>query len=250
MSGRGRGNRPKQTARRGGTPMHTGDRTNATIRLDDNLSNAFFTGVRLEDEPHGSEQLPELPPGFPHLFSTIPDNLHSRLPSLKPAAGPPIIFEGMVGGAMFVNPELDPRLHAVSMGFPISVHPLRLPNTRAQFASGSTVSVIDYRFLRLSGLLHEMVPLRPGVDQAKLLNNDGSRIAQVWGKVEVVFDAQGYEFKETCWVINIGFPVDIQFGIDWARQNGLVTNLDQGNFVISSAKAKKVRNLQDIYVTR
>lgn len=63
-----------------------------------------------------------------------------------------------------ITEDDDPRLKAVSMGFPIMVHPLRIPNTRAQVSSGSTYSVIDFRFVRLAGFLHQMVPLRPQVD--------------------------------------------------------------------------------------
>lgn len=80
----------------------------------------------------------------------------------------------------------DPRLHVMSIDFPVPVHPLRIPNVRAQFATGS--SVIDLRFLRMAGMLRKMVPVREGTDRVKLRTLTGSA-AKVYGKVPVKFDA-------------------------------------------------------------
>lgn len=175
-------------------------------------------------------------------------SINCQLPPLVPPSGPPIRFEGTIGGTMMAPVEEDPRIQAVSMGFPISVHPLRIPNTRAQHSSGSTHSVIDFDFLRLSGLLHTMVPLRVGVDDVKLRNNSRGLI-DIKGYVDLVFDACGFEFEQRCWVMRLGFPLDIQLGHDWAVKYRIMSDFT-GGYSVVRADAKRVRHLEDVYVTR
>ncbi|KAK7680375.1 hypothetical protein QCA50_016615 [Cerrena zonata] len=177
------------------------------------------------------------------------DYLNSRLPLLRSAVGPPLHVEGTIGGAM-THEIGDRRLEAVSMGFPISVHPLRIPNTRAQVSTASSHSVIDFRFVRLAGLLHEMTLLRPDVDDVKLSALLGNTSIEVLGWVDVTFDALGYEFKQSCWVIRLFFPVEIQLGTDWLSAYKIKSSgaTGTGNININDADAKKVRKLQDTYV--
>lgn len=173
-----------------------------------------------------------------------------RLPNLERPGGNPLRFEGTVGGTMTADPSADPRLVAMSMGFPVSIHPLRIPNTRAQTAGG--VSVIDYKFLRLSGLLHKMIPLRSGVDDVKLRNVDGSAIRKIYGRVAVTFDAHGFEFQDHMfWVMDLGFPVEMQLGQgDFFSKYNCSVGFQEGGMVIHQADAKKVRNIEDVYVVQ
>lgn len=179
-----------------------------------------------------------------------------RLPRLGSSGGSPLRFEGTVGGTMTASPVADPRLVAMSMGFPVSIHPLRIPNTRAQTAAG--VSVIDYKFLRLSGLLHKMTPfrkmtpLRSGQDDVKLRNVDGSAIRKVYGRVAVTFDAHGFEFQDHMfWVIDLGFPVEMQLGQeDFFSKYNCSVEFQEGGLVIHQADAKKVPEIEDVYVVQ
>ena len=174
-----------------------------------------------------------------------------RLPPLRPATGAPIKIEGRVGGAQLINEHDDPRLKAMSMGFPISIHPLRVSNARAQFSSASSHSIIDFRFVRLAGLLHQMIPLRSRVDTVKLTPIYGGSPLHVLGYVNVLFDALGFEFKQKCWVTDIDLPFDIQLGIDWVEAYDIDfrPGSGTGNIVITNADAKKARGLEDVYVT-
>lgn len=144
----------------------------------------------------------------------------------------------------------DPRLVAMSMGFPVSVHPLRISNTRAQFSSGE--SVIDFKFLRLAGLLHKMTPLREGRDDVRLTATDGTEIRTVYGYIDVTFDAHGYEFEDRFWVIDIAFPVEMQIGQAklMKKYDCVVEAVEGGDIVIKKFNAKKVRKILDVYVTQ
>lgn len=193
-------------------------------------------GLRL-----GILRIEDSPPPDSHQY------LELRLPPLRPATGPPLNIQGMVGGLM-MREISDVRLEAVSRGFPISVHPIHIPNTRAQLSTASTHSVIDFRFVRLAGLLHNMVLLRPEVDNVVLKGPMGSPL-DVLGWVDVTFDALGYQFRQKCWVINLSFPVEIQLGMDWVSANEISFSMGEGvgNIVIKEADAKKARNVQEIY---
>lgn len=173
----------------------------------------------------------------------------SRLPPLTPASGPPIEFEGSLGGIGMPDPPDDLRLRAVYLGFPVSVHPLRVPNARAHFTPTTSYSVIDFRFLRLSGLLHQMTPIRDGIDKVELASPNGE-IADVFGWVDIIFDAQGYEFSQRCWVLAMDAPVEIQLGLDWAAAYKVGIDWKRGGptgIGIEWADAKRVRDLQDTY---
>lgn len=172
-----------------------------------------------------------------------------RLPTLYSPTGPPIIFSGLIGGAFAVPPNEDPSTFAVSMGFPVSVHPLRIPNTRADHSSASTHSVIDFRFVRLAGLLHTMVPLRRGVDDVELKDVAGGTV-DVKGYVDIIFDALGYEFEQRCWVIDLGCPLELQLGDDWAHHNQISLKFSRFASAVFEADAKRVRSLDDTYVIR
>ncbi|KAJ3480611.1 hypothetical protein NLI96_g8218 [Meripilus lineatus] len=178
-----------------------------------------------------------------------PPAVPCQLPPLRPPTGPPIKTGGFIGGAFVVPTDQDPRTFAVSMGFPVSIHPLRIPNTRAQHSSGSSHSVIDYKFVRLAGLIHTMVPLRRGIDDVNLVGLSGGNI-DVKGYVDIIFDALGYEFEQRCWVMDLGFPLELQLGGDWATKYQLAYTIRDGAFTILEADAKRVRPLDDIYVTR
>ncbi|THH32854.1 hypothetical protein EUX98_g1322 [Antrodiella citrinella] len=173
-----------------------------------------------------------------------------RLPPLIPAQGPPLHFEGIAGGATTIALDSDPRVEAVRSGFPISIHPLRLPNTRGRFAAG--VSLLDFRFLRIAGLLHKMVPLREGVDEVVIKMLIGGGDVKIHGRVTVVFDAQGYEFEHTFWVTNLGFnPFEMQLGDDFSAKFGLSLSFNaEGQMGITKADAKKARKLEDVYVVQ
>ncbi|KAK7680374.1 hypothetical protein QCA50_016614 [Cerrena zonata] len=173
----------------------------------------------------------------------------SRLPPLIPASGPPIEFEGSLGGIGMPDPPDDLRLRAVYLGFPVSVHPLRVPNARAHFTPTTSYSIIDFRFLRLSGLLHQMTPLRDGMDKVEL-TSPGGEIADVFGWVDIIFDAQGYEFNQRCWVLPMEAPIEIQLGLDWAAAYKVGIDWKRGGptgIGIEWADAKRVRDLQDTY---
>lgn len=140
----------------------------------------------------------------------------------------------------------DTRIDAVKYGFAVAVHPLRLPNTRALFSTASSVSAINFSFVRIAGLLGDMVPLRPGIDNVRI---DGA--SRVFGYVDVLFDTWGFEFRQRCWVINIGSSqfVDMILGFDWAEHYN--PRIDwREDMKIEDARAKKVRQVQDVYVTR
>lgn len=174
---------------------------------------------------------------------------HRRLPNLASAEGPPLEISGTVGGNMVVDPDLDHRLVAMSKGFPVSIHPLRTPNTRAQLAAGE--SVVDFKFLRLAGLLAKMVPLRTGVDKVHLHTIDGAEIRRIYGRVRIVFDAAGFEFEHEFWVMDIGFPVEMQLGqSDFCSKFKCVLASQDGGMVIKEADAKKVRAIADVYVVQ
>ena len=153
-------------------------------------------------------------PVYEESISFDSQDVTTRLPPLTLASGPPISIEGSIGGIGVLDPPDDPRLRAVFLGFPVSVHPLRVPNARAHFTPSITHSIIDFRFLRLSGLLHQMTPLRGGIDKVELALPSGE-LANVIGWADVTFDAQGYEFHQRCWVLELDSPVDIQLGTDW-----------------------------------
>ncbi|KAK7680376.1 hypothetical protein QCA50_016616 [Cerrena zonata] len=148
-----------------------------------------------------------------HNVAREAEIIASRLPLLRAATGPPIMVQGSIGGFITMWEDDDPRLKSVSMGFPASVHPLCSPNTRAQLSTGSSHSIIDFRFTRLCGLVHEMTPLRPGIDRVTLQGMLGPPM-EVFGWVDVAFDILGYEFKHKCWVVDLHLPVEIQLGMD------------------------------------
>lgn len=185
-----------------------------------------------------------------HQFpgSDVPCSPNCQLPPLARPSGPPIKIEGLIGGSFIAPTGGDPRILAVSMGFPISIHPLRVPNTRTQHSSGSTHSVINLDFVRIAGLLHTMAPLRHGIDDVKLESRAGSLI-DIKGYVDVVFDAFGFEFEQRCWVMRLGFPLELQLGNDWAVDNHIRSSFTRG-YTIEDADAKRVRDLEDVYVVR
>ncbi|EMD36925.1 hypothetical protein CERSUDRAFT_95197 [Gelatoporia subvermispora B] len=173
--------------------------------------------------------------------------IRARLPELVPATGPPLAVEESFTAVSAVPAGQDPRLTAVSMGFPISVHPLRLPNSRGTLSTGSTTSLIDTRCVRLAGLLARMVPIRP-IDEVHISTLFGGQHMNVFGRVDVTFDAFGFEFSTPCWVVNLGLPVDIALGMDWLETYNPKISWRQ-ELEITDANAKKVRKLVDIYVT-
>ncbi|EMD36868.1 hypothetical protein CERSUDRAFT_73898 [Gelatoporia subvermispora B] len=104
------------------------------------------------------------------------DVLRERLPPLAPATGPPLEVEALLGGTCLAPPDVDPRLSAVSTGFPISVYSLRVPNARGLLSTASNFSV--------------------------------------YGRVGVTVDAFGYQFTIVCWVVDLDYPVDMVLGVD------------------------------------
>lgn len=75
-------------------------------------------------------------------------------------------------------------------------------------------------------------------------------MADVFGWVDVIFDAQGYEFIQRCWVLKLDAPVDIQLGLDWAAAYKVGIDWTRGGPMgigIEWADAKRVRDLQDTY---
>lgn len=120
----------------------------------------------------------------------LTETARSRLPPLTYPRGAPLRVTGIIGGATVIDSGTDIRLTAMSTGFPISVHPLRLPNTRAQFSTGSSESIVDFRFVRIAGLLHKLIPLRDGVDKVVLTTIFSNDPLEVYGHVTFVFDAQ------------------------------------------------------------
>lgn len=171
----------------------------------------------------------------------------SRLPPLAQPTGPSIRFSGILGGVFMPSCDDDPRLAPMGDGFPVSVHPLRIPNARIQHSTASTHSVIDFTFVRLSGLLHKMVPLRRDVDQVKLTGIFGNP-AKILGYVDVLFDAFGYEFEQRCWVLK-DLHHEIQLGGDWAKKYKVSCDFQtlSGEFRLLKVDAKRVRKLQDVY---
>ncbi|KZT28294.1 hypothetical protein NEOLEDRAFT_1129672 [Neolentinus lepideus HHB14362 ss-1] len=168
--------------------------------------------------------------------------------TLMQPTGPPLEVEESIGGMIADDPSRDPRISAILpdvASFTISVHPLHLPNSRAMFSSASSTSVIDWRFVRLAGLLPKMVPIRDGVDRVDLRSLYGGGPMRVYGRVDVLFDAHGYEFEQPFWVTDIGFPVEMVLGVDWAVNSGLTTRLFP--FSISKADARKTRTVEDVY---
>lgn len=133
--------------------------------------------------------------------------------------------------------DVDPRLKAVSLGFPFSLRPRNIPNARAIFSSSSTTSVVDYRFIRFAGLIPSMRPLRHSIDRVFLTQlgptvpivpipiADRSTSAppnqyHVYGRVLVPFDAGQWSFVQECWVIDLpaGLPLDMILGMDWMEK--------------------------------
>ncbi|EPQ51759.1 hypothetical protein GLOTRDRAFT_122974 [Gloeophyllum trabeum ATCC 11539] len=172
---------------------------------------------------------------------------------LRPAAGPPLVVKESIGGALVQDPTRDPRLSAIlpgSMSFAISVHPLHIPNARAMWSTASSTSIIDWRFVRLAGLLPQMVPLRHGIDRVTLTGIMGASPMKVFGRVDVLFDALGYEFELPCWVTDIGFPVEMVLGNDWVEKFDLVYMVGGGEIRINEADARKTRAVEDKYRTR
>ncbi|PSR74718.1 hypothetical protein PHLCEN_2v9597 [Hermanssonia centrifuga] len=157
--------------------------------------------------------------------------LRSLMPPLAPANGRPIVLSATVGSiTMLEMPGEDPRVQAISHGFPISVHPLRLPNSRALFSNLSSVSVVDYGFVRLAGLLHEMVPLRHEIDKVEIKDFHSDFTYVVYGYVTILFDAGGFEFEEKCWVVNLMRAsqfVDLIVGMDWLTANAISTSFSR-----------------------
>jgi len=72
----------------------------------------------------------------------------------------------------------------------------------------------------------------------------------VYGRVQVTFDACGFEFSSPFWVVDLHVPVDMMLGMDWLKQyNPKVDWRKEGNEMITDADAKRVRKLSDTYVT-
>ncbi|TFK52980.1 hypothetical protein OE88DRAFT_1656710 [Heliocybe sulcata] len=173
--------------------------------------------------------------------------------TLDPPTGPPLVVKEVIGGTVLEDPARDPRITAILPGlttFSVSVHPLHLANTRAMWTSTSSTSIIDWRFVRLAGLLPKMVPLRHGVDRVELEpfpGGSGGTTMHVYGRVDVLFDAHGYEFNMPCWVTDISFPLEIILGNDWLRVCGLEILMGGGKMMIPKAAARRTRAVEDVY---
>ena len=170
--------------------------------------------------------------------------IRERMPPLPPPSGPPLSLTGSVRGITAFESH-EPRLDAVEHGFAVAVHPLRLPNTRALFSTASDVSVITFSFVRLAGLLADMV--RPDVDSVVI-----EGMPKVYGYVPLQFDAFGFEFEQRCWVGHCpgaAWFVDLILGMDWAERYN--PNIRWNPPIrIEDADAKRVRQVEDVYVTR
>ncbi|THG94151.1 hypothetical protein EW026_g7263 [Hermanssonia centrifuga] len=180
--------------------------------------------------------------------------LRSLMPPLAPANGRPIVLSATVGSiTMLEMPGEDPRVQAISHDFPISVHPLRLPNSRALFSNLSSVSVVDYGFVRLAGLLHEMVPLRHEIDKVEIKDFHSDFTYVVYGYVTILFDAGEFEFEEKCWVVNLMRAsqfVDLIVGMNWLTANAISTSFSRKGVTIEKADARRVRAIDEKYVTQ
>ncbi|KAA1471983.1 hypothetical protein DENSPDRAFT_838104 [Dentipellis sp. KUC8613] len=111
----------------------------------------------------------------------------------------------------------DLRLRSVSLGFAISIPNRANLNARATFSKKSAVSVVDYRFVRLIGLLTKMHPLRP-CDKIQLRKIGARGFYTPYGAVVIPFRAGKWTFNMRCWVIDIPVPVEIVLGQDWKSQ--------------------------------
>ncbi|GBE83365.1 hypothetical protein BKA93DRAFT_256186 [Sparassis latifolia] len=204
------------------------------------------TGLAIVDVPAS----PPSSASVSSLAESDPEDAAARalLPQPLPVQhGVPLFVRERIGGAMAMTESRDPRLIQMSMGFPISVHPIRIPNTRGMWSSASSTSVVDVNFVRLAGILHRMLPLRL-VDDVQLSGVFGGNM-KVYGRVDVSFDAYGFEFNVPCWVTDLGFPVEILLGSDWMVNNGVESTWSGGGPIITGANAKRVRNIQDVYIT-
>lgn len=194
------------------------------------------------------------------------DTLSRRIPyALEENDGPPLVVHETVGYIHMQSPhphpnshvhsnsphrsemadidDVDARLKAVSLGFPISLRPRSIPNARAIFSSDSSTSVVDYRFIRFAGLIPSMRPVRPSIDRVSIIqlggspttylpsipdrNNNASSSSpstsastsssspnhshghhhnhyyHVYGSVLVPYDAGPYSFEQDCWVVDL-----------------------------------------------
>ncbi|TCD59855.1 hypothetical protein EIP91_011291 [Steccherinum ochraceum] len=251
--GRGRGR--KQTARRSrpfNGPGHRGGRDQHTGPRDYDDPVFLMTGLAIAqpEEDYGSDGDSEVIQTFMRERMSAEQQRNAaalaRLPKLVQPTGPALNVDTVAGGAITVAHD-DPRIEAMGIGFPVSVHPLRLPNTRAHFATGA--SIVDFRFVRIAGLLHKMVPLRKGVDHVSIGTMAAGSQLRAYGRLRLVFDAQGYEFEHQFWVTDIGFPVELQLGGDFMTEHGLTTRMGDSHWIIEKADAKKVRKLVDVYAT-
>ncbi|EMD36818.1 hypothetical protein CERSUDRAFT_65592 [Gelatoporia subvermispora B] len=171
-----------------------------------------------------------------------------RLPPLPPATGPALSVSETLGGLHGEPASRDPRAGVLSTGFPISARPLRTPNARATFSSAGTASAVDMRFARLAGLLPRVVPLRPE-DRVVLRSTYVGGPLEVYGRVELVFDAQGREYSVGCWVVDLQLPVDVLLGLDWAQKYQVKIDWrGKGGERYTSEIAKKVGLVEDVYI--
>ena len=139
----------------------------------------------------------------------------------------------------------DPRVQAVSVGEPVLIHPLRIPNTRAVVTPSLEASLFSLTFARIAGLIHKMILVRDGVDDI-----DIDPFSTVLGRVPVHFDISGYEFEHECWVVDDDLMRDAEMilGADWLQRFKVQASFDP-RFMIVSADAKRARKLEDVYVT-
>lgn len=157
--------------------------------------------------------------------------LVNRIPyNLEETEGPPLDVHETIGyihmhpSANADHDGLDARLKAVSLGFPISLRPRNIPNARGIFSSASSTSAVDYRFVRFSGLIPSMRPLRPSLDRVSLVQlgarSSNSSHYHIYGRVTVPFDAGQWSFEQECWVVDLppGLPVDLILGMDWMER--------------------------------
>ncbi|KAI0313877.1 hypothetical protein OF83DRAFT_1086027 [Amylostereum chailletii] len=147
----------------------------------------------------------------------------------------------------------DPRLEAVSLGFAISIGNLRGLNARAMYAAASSDSVVDYRFVRLVGLLAKMMPLRPMCDKVALREVGTGREYKVYGQVDVPFIAgeRGFKFKMPCWVVDVAAPVEVVLGQDWLRKYKVEVSTSLEGQKVANARAMVAeagRGARDVYV--
>ncbi|KAJ3479244.1 hypothetical protein NLI96_g9197 [Meripilus lineatus] len=146
----------------------------------------------------------------------------SVLPKLKPSASrkrPPIRIN-----TSFV--AVDSPLY---MSITIFIHPLRIPITRAQTLINPSHSIISLDLVRRSGLLPNIVPIRPNIDHvafkvqtmAEARTGKPGKSVDVEGYVDITFDRVGATFKARCWVIAENpFKTHILLGSDLTFQHG------------------------------